>query len=608
MSDKQVPEGELIYSAREIQQMLCRLSERASPITIYPDNSSCVLTTYIAGLDVQQGLIWLDAPLPQRRHNLIQARKLTLTSQYNGCLLTLPGIFMLPTTDKNGELVFTAAIPDSIYYLQRRRSYRAPVRPLLDIFASLPFADKVTVTGRLKDLSVDGCRIKLTGNLLDDFRDLSEVLPLSLTFPDSSCFSVDLSIVRADYASSGDYTQLGCCFTSLTAGQKQQLSRLVTDLQRDHINHVRNEGSTAGTPALFVPAEHKVLAGDRIGSATEVYSEQQTQSDLTNATSSNKKPVIPATAETAPIDIRRAHQSGITAIKSLITRLRSGQALPIEQAQEASQQLLQALRQDPQGLAILCCPRDSQTFLFQHSISFAISLAGTLSTQYGDQIKDEMLDGLILGGLCHELSRALLPDGIQSSQLELDKETRVALSATHMQLVSLLDALPDLARETLYIVRDCHERLDGSGLPNGHTDQALNRVSKLAAAVYAHEKLSQCRHNGDWHYHPLRAFKQLADRSDQFHQPSMRLLLKQHGKYPLGSTVLLNDETLALVLRQDDQQHPSHLRIVYNTRFNSLVPPRDLLLTDKNELQIERSANPLRYEISSQLLKLPLRI
>ncbi|WP_417585523.1 flagellar regulator YcgR PilZN domain-containing protein [Nitrincola sp.] len=606
MSDKQAPEGELIKSTKEIQQILSRLSERATPISIYPDDSSCTLTTYIASLQAQQGLMKLDAPLPQQRHNLLHARKLTFTARYNGCLLTLTDVSITPTTDVNGELAFMAAIPESIYYLQRRRSYRAPVRPLLDIFASLPYAAEATVTGRLKDLSVDGCRIELTGNLMDDFSDLSETLPLSLSFPDSSRFSVELRILRAEYASQHDRTHLGCCFISLTTTQKQYLSRLVTDLQRDHINYMRNEASnTAGTPALFMPAEHRIVAGNAQRPDTETSPVQQASPGDTSLLT--PKPIFPVSDTVAPIDIRRAHQSGITAIKSLITRLRSGQALPIEQAQEASQQLLQALRQDPQGLAILCIPRDSQTFLFQHSISYAISLADTLATQYGEQIKDEMLEGLILGGLCHELSRALLPDGIQSSRLELDKGTRSALSTTHMQLVNLLNALPDIARETLYIVSDCHERLDGSGLPNGHTDQALNRVSKLAAVVYAHEKLSQCWHNCDWHYHPLRAFKQLAEMPDQFHQPSMRLLLKQQGKYPLGSTVELNDATMALVMRLDDQQHPSHLRIVYNARFNSLVPPRDRLLNDDSGLKIERATNPLRYEISSQLLKLPLR-
>ncbi|KGK41114.1 hypothetical protein LH51_17155 [Nitrincola sp. A-D6] len=578
MSDKQVPEGELIKSAKTIQQMLSRLSERATPISIHPDGSSCTLTTYIASLDVHQGLIRLDAPLPQQRHNLLQARQLTLTARYNGCLLTLPGIAMTPA-DTQGELTFTAVIPDIIYYLQRRRSYRAPIRPLLDIFASLPFADEVTVTGRLKDLSVDGCRIELSGHRLEDFRDLSEALPLLLSFPDTSCFSVDLSIVRADYESARDCTHLGCCFTSLRASQKQYLSRLVTDLQRDYINHMRNEGSNAaGTPALFVPAEHRVVAGNTQRPSTETSAAQQASPADTSPLT--QKSTFAVSDAVAPINIRRAHQSGITAIKSLITRLRSGQALPIEQAKDASQQLLQALRQDSQGLVILCIPRDSQTFLFQHSISFAISLADTLATQYGDQIKDEMLEGLILGGLCHELSRALLPDGIQSAVLEFDKATRPALSVAHKQLVNLLNALPDLANETLYIVRDCHERLDGSGLPNGHNDQALNRVSKLAGVIYAHEKLSQCWHNCDWHYHPLRAYKQLADMPDQFHQPSMRLLLKQQGKYPLGSSVLLNDATVALVMRQDAHKHPSHLRIVYNAKFNSLVPPRDLLLAE----------------------------
>lgn len=586
--------------------MLNRLCERATPITIHPDDSSCVLTTYLENIQLKAGTMLLDAPLPPYRQPLLEKRKLTLTTRYNGCLLTLIDIMMSPVQSSTGTLNFTASLPDKAYLLQRRRSYRAPVRALLDILAQLPFYDEMPVAGRLKDLSAGGCRIELLGDLRNDFGNLSESLPLSLSFPNGSRLNIDLSVVRVEFNSSRNRTYLGCSFTALTPAQEQQLNQVVTDLQRDYINHVRNQGNTAGTPALFVPAEHKVVAGDKLPAKEKNTTEKQPNQRSQQPTG-QPAPTRQLADDIAPVDIKRAYQSGISAVKSLINCFRMDKSLPIEQARESAQHLLKALQQDRQGLVILSRQRDPQTYLLQHTISYTISIADIISAQYGEQIKEEMLERVILGGLCHNIAQAALPGGIQNYDLVVPEKTKPSLSANMARLIDQLGALPDITRETLYIVRDCHERLDGSGLPDGQKDQALNRVSKLAAVVYAHEKLSQCWHQCDWHYHPLRAFKQLIDMPNQFHQPSVRMLLKQQGKYPLGSTVQLNNHTLALVMRQDDQKQPSHLRTIYNLKFNSLIPPRDLILADETSLEIECPANPLRYEISSQLLKLPLR-
>ncbi|KDE40622.1 HD domain protein [Nitrincola lacisaponensis] len=587
----QAPEGQLITSAREIRQMLVKLSETATPITIQPQDSENRLTTYLASIQSEQGIMCFDMPLPQQRHVLLKNRNLTLTTRLNGCLLTLSDVRLSPIEDVAAEAGFQAAIPSQLHFLQRRRSFRAPVRPLLDIFASLPFVDELPVTGLLKDLSAEGCRIELSGDRQADFSQLSEPLPLTLSFPDSSSFNANLRIMRSHYDPVKQRTDLGCSFESLQTVQQQQLTRLVADLQRDYINHLRHGGHPSGTPAVFVPSEHRVMAGQAIKSSPPP--------------AESVKPV-PTPVDSMPIDIRRAHQSAISAIKGMIVALRSAKTLPLDQAEEAAQHLLQAWRQDRQGILLLSRLRDADTYLFQHSVSFALSLVDTLATQYGDQLKPALLEQLMLGGLFHELSRALLPGGIQQTDLEGEPEQRSIWMEQQLQLIETLSHGSRLSVEAIHLVRDSHERLDGSGLLQ-RGDAQLNRVSRLAATLYALERLSQCWYNCDWHYHPLRAFKMVAERTAEFHAPSVRLILKQQGKYPLGSAVQLNNQMLGLVMRQDEQRQPTHLRLVYNLKFNSLIPPKDLCLTDQPGLYIERPVNPLRFEIGASLLKMPLR-
>lgn len=597
LSEVSEPQGQLITSSKEIHSILHRLIERAAPITIHPDKSSSLLTTYIESIDPERQTLLLDAPLPDFRHSLLVGRNLTLTSRYNGCLLTLPDMHMIAVADDD-DARFAANLPKHLYLLQRRESFRAPVRPLLHIVTQLLIADEKSVSGRLKDLSVGGCCIVLPGDLAFLFQNPEQTLPLVISFPNGTEILVNSNVLRANVDASTESTIIGCRFVELSVNQEQTINKVVGDLQRDFISHSR--GSISDIPALFIP-QHK-------NNLTEVNVIKKEEINVQHDQNLNQQVLIKKHLEqSSPVNIIKAYQSALSAVKSLINHFRADKSLPIEQAREACSHLLSAWKQDRQGLIILSRQRNLETYLLQHSISYAITFVDVVATQFPEQTSDDILEKALLGGLCHNIAQASLPEGLQHYELLVTDHERAEHIAALKKLVNQLAKMSNFPSQALCIVRDFQECLDGSGIPDSKREHQLNRVAKLAAAIYAHERLSHQWHEEDWYFYPFKAFKQLIESPNQYHSPSLRVLLTHYGKYPLGSSVRLSDQTLALVMRQNDRGEPTYLRVVYDLTFDSLVPPRDIFLPSIESLEVEALINPLSYRITSKLLKLALK-
>lgn len=600
-------EGQLITSQKEILLMFRRIQTRLSPITIRPRESGLSLTSYLVEIDAEQQQLILDEALPKNRNHLLQdARPLILETLYDGCRLTSTEVVAQAFKSAQGEVNYRIPLPKRLHYLQRRQSFRAQVRTMLDIMALLPDASYDMISGRLKDLSVDGCRLEFNDDLTRQLFSGQMPLPLTLIFPNTSQLDLHLVLLRVEYNDTRNKTYCGCRFEALDGTQRTRVANLVTDLQRDQINHERHGGDPAGTPVLFIPGEKSVLMDAEVRSRPDQVSSTHVSEQSGSGNHARKLSPLQLQTQDAPVDIRRAHQSAIIAMKDLVAALRMQKLLPIEQAQEAAHNLLRAWLQDRQHLLLLTRMRSVDNFLFEHSIAVGVLLADFVAFKQADQVRPESLERLIFSGLCHDLAKSLIPEGIEEKNLLLTGDRADQLREHMDDLISQLARIPGVPKETLVITRQSLERLDGSGLPQGLTTPELHPLGKLAAVIDAYDTLSHRWRMEDVHYHPLLAIKQMLSIPEQLHTASIRHLIAQQGKYPLGSTVRLSDQTLGLVMRQDEEQQPTHLRLVYSLANTSAFPSRDISLLDNN-LTIEALSDPVKAGISSSLLRLPLR-
>lgn len=120
-------------------------------------------------------------------------------------------------------------------------------------------------------------------------------------------------------------------------------------------------------------------------------------------------------------------------------------------------------------------------------------------------------------------------------------------------LRSCLTTVTDLE---LTIVRQVHEQCDGTGFPRRHRGHLLHRLSRLANVVDAYLTLTDPAHpNGGYIASDAVAYLVAHALYGAFDRDCVQALVRSTAIYPVGSKVLLSDNSTGTVLRSCDDKY-----------------------------------------------------
>ena len=184
------------------------------------------------------------------------------------------------------------------------------------------------------------------------------------------------------------------------------------------------------------------------------------------------------------------------------------------------------------------------------------------------------------GAMLHDIGMARIPKQIR------DKPGR--LSKTEYNLVKLhpgyaarkLANHEGLDQRVLEIVRHHHERLDGSGYPDGLKDEMIPDYIQAVSIcdVYDSYTTDQCYREKLTSSAAMARITKRATR--HFNKELIERFIRWIGIYPLGSLVYLRNNYLAIVVASDEKKrlHPTVL-LVRDGDGKSLMPRRTLNLS-----------------------------
>lgn len=126
--------------------------------------------------------------------------------------------------------------------------------------------------------------------------------------------------------------------------------------------------------------------------------------------------------------------------------------------------------------------------VFTHAMNVAVYALG-LGKFIG--ITDrQALRHLGLGAILHDVGKARVPKEILSKPDGLSAEEWAVVRQHPLWGVEILSAADDLPADVLGIVAQHHERLDGSGYPEGLSGESLNLLPMIVAFVDAYDALT----------------------------------------------------------------------------------------------------------------------
>ena len=243
---------------------------------------------------------------------------------------------------------------------------------------------------------------------------------------------------------------------------------------------------------------------------------------------------------------RTVHTEAMTAVQSLFEGTKTGAPLNSAAAQEVVHCLMETVLSQHEALAGLIHMRQFETNLYAHVINvciFALML-GTMQ-----DLDKTVLACLGMGALLHDVGQVHLPRNlVRKPSLYTAQEQRLMQAHPHLG-VTMLSRTPHMPEDACRIVAEHHERLDGSGYPQGLGGAALSPLSQIVAIADVYETMLGTR-EGRPPLLPAQAIKELYQqgRAQQLDLHLVEKMIRCLGIYPVGSLIELNTGERGIVL------------------------------------------------------------
>ncbi|SFB82010.1 HD-GYP domain, c-di-GMP phosphodiesterase class II (or its inactivated variant) [Marinospirillum celere] len=599
------PEGQVISTREGIYRLLKRLENKHTPLKLNFDAVADKYTSMVIAVNYKEGYFLLDEVTPRWGDDLMaKAIPFSFESFHDGCRISASLIQASGRAVKDGAPVYKVPFPKNLHFLQRRQFYRAPVRMSLEIkvrlgvkvppekrdeYDNLIHQDPTwEYEGLLRDLSAQGGQVDVEGSLQETLEKNTQFDCCHIIFPNGDFIELGIIVRHIGYDEKKKVSSLGCQFTNLDPKKDQKISFVVTELQRDHARNASGNASNAAPSELFEPAAPSKDKKDK---------KKEAERSKEEANKEEK-------AKVEQLDTRSAHQLAVKAVRTLVGQLRNKEALDIQLAWEAANQLLVSLEKQRQELILYTRIRSTGQYLFEHSVSVAVLLADQMMFDKANPKSkdDEFLRNLIFAGLCHDLGKGLIPERIIGKTSGLtDKEAKV-MHKHSLLTREILSRQPGTPEVALQVATQNCERLDGSGHPEGLKGISISPVGKLAAVIDVFDAMTNGRSYRAGIPHAL-AFKRLLSMNNQLDQPATQQLIKHQGIFPIGSLVSFANGDLGFVKSLTATASPDQVRLVFNKNSGRPLALQDIQVgSGSNWTKVAAPEDPAKYKLNNDLL------
>lgn len=291
--------------------------------------------------------------------------------------------------------------------------------------------------------------------------------------------------------------------------------------------------------------------------------------DLSDAT-----PACPA-LPSVPLaeEIHRAARvcaQGKEKVVSMFREARMGKAIDQAAADALVEDISGSVMRNPGALISLARLKTADDYTYLHSVAVCalmISLARVLG------LDQATMREVGMAGLLHDLGKAMTPPQVLNKRGKLTAAEFAIMKAHpvdgHRMLVES-GTVGDIPRD---VCLHHHEKIDGSGYPEGLTDQHISLYAKMGAVCDVYDAITSNRpYKEGWN--PAESIRRMAEWQGHFDTRIFHAFVKSIGIYPVGTLVRLSSGRLGVVIEQSPHSLLTPLvKVFFATKTKSYLPP-----------------------------------
>ncbi|MCP5178416.1 MAG: HD-GYP domain-containing protein [Pseudomonadales bacterium] len=235
-------------------------------------------------------------------------------------------------------------------------------------------------------------------------------------------------------------------------------------------------------------------------------------------------------------------------VKLAFARLRETGHISVDAVAAAINPLIDHVVHRKEAMVALVRMKKKADYLYNHSIAVAV-LGAMIGHQLGMPTDD--LENLTLGCALMDVGKVKLPDEMLNSTMALTPTQSEAMRK-HIQFgLGLVQREGRIDPLVEAVIRDHHERWDGSGYPGGKVGKEIPLVAQVAGLVDSYDAMTTQRP-----YAPTRSsfetVQELIDQKDiKFSGVLVEQFVQSIGLFPTGSLVQLSTGEVGIVVAQN---------------------------------------------------------
>jgi len=382
-----------------------------------------------------------------------------------------------------------------------------------------------------------------------------------------------------------------------------QIGNYVTELDRPWL----------GTPFLFqgfpITSADQVEALKKHCKTVFIDLERDTSDDRHDGHELTEESLVGSVvyAEVTPVEkelvvAREVYSAFDASIETAFEKLRVEGELDLEPLKESVRSMTRSIERNPDAMMLLSRIKQKSGNEFNRAVDTLIHM-----TAFGRflQFPGERLLLLGLAGMLLNVGKIRLPDSILQKKEALTAEEYVLVKAHVMHSVELIRVAPGLPQGLEDVVIQHHERLDGSGYPQGLRGRQISVDGAIAGLVDTYSALTSVRSYAE-QVSPTIALEMLHKvRGALFSELLVEKFIQCIGIYPVGSTVELTTGEIGIVIAQNlVRRLQPRVMVVLDASGKPIRPP--LLILDLIKEPKATAGEPYRIRRTLPRDKLPI--
>jgi putative nucleotidyltransferase with HDIG domain len=276
-------------------------------------------------------------------------------------------------------------------------------------------------------------------------------------------------------------------------------------------------------------------------------------------------------------------------VRMLFDQVQSSAAVDLSLADTVAEDICNAVVEDSVTLINMLRLKNKDEYTYLHSVAVCTLMITFARHQ---RLAQDQVVRLGVAGLFHDIGKVRVPLEILNKAGRLT-DSEFALVKQHAQEgAAILRELPGISDSAVEVCLHHHERVDGTGYPEGLSGDRISLPARMGAICDVYDALTSDRsYKRAWS--PQRAVEEMFSWKGCFDPDLLFGFCQAIRVFPPASVVRLDSDRLAVVLAGKTDASPPLVRTFYDTARGRIEQPEDVVLGNRSDdVQVVASEDP----------------